>query len=145
MSNIRPSKNDTAVSYTLKGKSIYFVLFCLIISCVTSGCGTLFYGSREVIEFNSNPPDAKIFIDGAEYGITPVRLSLKKGKDRVVTFKKEGYSDKSTYLDSQLKTMPVVLDFFAGIFGIFVDYASGGLYEYERKSVSITLEQTTQK
>lgn len=44
----------------------------LIIALLAVGCATIVDGSSQPVTFNSEPNRAKIFINGAQMGVTPL-------------------------------------------------------------------------
>jgi hypothetical protein len=90
-----------------------------------SGCATIFSGSRDEVNLSSEPGGAKVVVDGQERGKTPLKLSLKKGKDYYVEFTKEGYEKKMVTLTYSLGAGWLILDILAGLIGIIVDAATG--------------------
>ncbi|WP_431292993.1 PEGA domain-containing protein [Pedobacter sp. P26] len=43
-----------------------------------SGCATIFTGTKQTVQINSNPPAATIEVDGVKAGVTPMAVPLKK-------------------------------------------------------------------
>jgi len=53
-------------------------------------CATLLRGSRQTLNFRTDPPDAQVSIDGRVY-TSPVRLSLRRKVEHHVVVQKAGY------------------------------------------------------
>ncbi|MBK8552797.1 MAG: PEGA domain-containing protein [Ignavibacteria bacterium] len=64
--------------------------FLLISIIYFSGCATIFSGGSEDVSLESDPPKAKVLLNGSNMGKTPLTLSLKKGKSYLIEFVKEG-------------------------------------------------------
>lgn len=55
-------------------------------------CATITNGSFQKIPVTSDPPGAKILVNGDVKGSTPLNLRLKKLKSHVIRIEKEGYN-----------------------------------------------------
>ncbi|MGB6864614.1 MAG: PEGA domain-containing protein, partial [Candidatus Aminicenantaceae bacterium] len=95
----------------------------LIISFVflSSSCATLFKGTSEEVNFNSNPQSAEVYVNGQSMGETPVALKLKVNKTYVVEFRKEGYKSQSYTINNNVGAGWVILDVLTGLIGVIVD------------------------
>ena len=56
----------------MKWKAFFMLVLCLHFV----GCATLFKGTTQEVNFNSNPQKAKVIVNGVEMGETPVALKL---------------------------------------------------------------------
>lgn len=86
-------------------KQIKTYLYTAYISSaiVFSSCATIFYGPYQTVKFNSNPPEAKVFVNGTDMGaVTPCELKIKKKvkqtadtrkNEQQYVLKKDGYYD----------------------------------------------------
>lgn len=117
-------------------------LITLLLSCflIYSGCATIFSGSRDEIKLSSEPGGAKVVVDGQERGKTPLKLSLKKGKDYQVEFTKEGYEKKMVSLTYSLGAGWLILDILTGLVGILVDALTGNWNSLDYDSYKAILE-----
>jgi hypothetical protein len=58
----------------------------------TTGCATIFTGTRQNVTINSMEPESEVYVNNAFKGKTPAKFKVnKKGKDEIITVKKEGY------------------------------------------------------
>lgn len=104
-----------------------------------SGCATIFSGSNEDITFNSEPQGAKLIINGANHGITPVTIKLKKGVDYAVEFVKEGFENKSLRVTYGLGVHWLILDILSGLIGVIVDASTGNWNEFDMSEYKATM------
>ncbi len=51
------------------------LVVCLLLQ---TGCATIFQGRRQVIEVTSDPPEAKVFVNGKPMSITPVNITVAR-------------------------------------------------------------------
>ena len=114
----------------------YLIIFNFLIF---SGCATIFSGSNESINFNSEPQGAKVLINGSEEGKTPLAARLKKGKEYIVEFVKDGYDTKSMRMTYSVGAGWIVLDILAGFVGLIVDAVTGNWNSYDQTEYKATL------
>lgn len=100
------------------------------LSVLIAGCATIFKGSSADVQVNSSPSGADVYINEIDRGSTPQTLSLKRNKNYVLTFKKEGYEDVNMEIDKKFDIGTTVVGniFSWGLLGIIVDAATGAAY-----------------
>ncbi|MFH1800293.1 MAG: hypothetical protein ABH891_05560 [Candidatus Omnitrophota bacterium] len=92
-----------------------------------SGCMTIANGGKEQISFDSAPTGAKIFsAGGVGLGETPTAAILKRKRDEYITFKKEGYEDKTMLVANELSP-------WFWLFGSIIDLITGAAYRFENE------------
>lgn len=119
----------------------YFLMFMTLVFIIYSGCATIFTGSNELIEFTSEPSGANVVVNSNEEGITPVKVSLKKGKEYVIEISKEGYKKKTYRMSYSMNAGWLILDIVAGLIGVFVDAFTGNWYDYDINNYRTVLEK----
>lgn len=92
---------------------------------LTTGCATLFHGSRGVARMRSTPPGAEVWIDGSYVGRTPLAYQLATNDEHVVFFRAPGYVERTFRVRSSVGAGWVVLDVLALVFPLIVDAATG--------------------
>lgn len=108
--------------------SLLFVagLFC-------SSCATIVHGSKQNVTVNSYPAGANVYVDGIPKNMTtPGTIKIKRGKDHVVKFTKEGYEDAVHTMKPQFNPI-VIADFILWVIPGLVDLAVGAHVVYERE------------
>ncbi|MDZ4711283.1 MAG: PEGA domain-containing protein [bacterium] len=55
-------------------------LLVLISFLIFNGCATLFSGNTDDISLESEPPKAKVLLNGSNMGTTPLKVKLKREK-----------------------------------------------------------------
>src|ERR1043165_8377025 len=83
-------------------------------------CATVFTGTRQNINFYSDPPGAKVYLNGKSTDYTtPAAINVKRRKaDLVVRYAYPGYKDYIQALPSQYNYLAMVSFFFYGIPGL---------------------------
>jgi hypothetical protein len=116
------------------------VIFIFVFTFVLSSCATLFTGTKQTVQIDSEPPGAKVLVDGIDRGYTPIGVSLKKGSDgQMVTLKYEGYKDKSFQPETTFNGVAVINLLNLLFWGI--DAATGAVWKYDPKYYKIELEK----
>ncbi|TCD19863.1 PEGA domain-containing protein [Pedobacter psychrodurus] len=105
-----------------------------------SSCATIFTGTTQTVQINSNPPAATIEVDGVKTGVTPMAVTLKKGfTGQTISLKLDGYETKTFHPQTTFNAVSVVNFLF--IPGFIVDAATGAMMKYDPKVYEFTLEQ----
>ena len=113
-------------------------VMCLLMA----SCATIFSGTSQSIQINSEPEGAAIWLDGFEVGVTPAAIEVEKpamAKDKRITLKLEGYKDRNFVLKKSFD-MVTLLNLFTGNIGFAVDLLTGALWEYSIAEYDITLK-----
>ena len=119
----------------MKIKIITIGIFALVIS----SCASIVHGSKQMVDFSSQPSGAVITIDGKEYGKTPQAISLRrKGREKGDKSAKKMYNVKITldgYYPYEMKIKREMDGWFignilfGGLIGIIVDSSNGAMYK----------------
>jgi hypothetical protein len=103
-----------------------------------SGCMTISNGGKEKISFDSAPPGARIFsAAGVGMGKTPTAAILRRKRDEYITFKKEGYEEKTVLVANELSP-------WFWLFGSVIDLITGAAYRFENEHYYVELKPVRQ-
>jgi len=118
------------------------VTVCVITIAVFSlvGCATLFKQKSRTVAFNSDPQGADIYINGNRMGKTPMPMNLSNLKAVTVTFKKEGYDDKTYIINTKVGGGWVVLDCLGGFIPVIIDAVTENWYNLDTDDVKVLLD-----
>ena len=124
------------------GKCVRFLMVCLVLVSVISlvGCATLFKQKSRTVAFNSDPQGAEIYINGNRMGKTPMPMNLSNLKAVTVTFKKEGYDDKTYIINTKVGGGWVVLDCLGGFIPVIIDAVTENWYNLDTDEVKVMLD-----
>jgi hypothetical protein len=120
----------------------YFFIFAYIITLAVlfSSCATLIGPKTNTLSLSSNPPNANVYINGANLGTTPLKLDLIPNKTYTIEYKKEGFKTVTRTVSSQVNIGWIVLDFFVGFFmSIIIDAITGDWKSLDQNSVNVEL------
>jgi hypothetical protein len=105
-----------------------------------TGCASLFNNKTPSVDIASDPGDAEVYVDGHYVGTTPVAVDMSIRKEHVITFRKEGYKDKSFQVSRFVGFGWIVLDVLGGLVPIIVDAATGDWFMLDTESVNVVLQ-----
>lgn len=118
-------------------KKLSIIAMALTIMLTTS-CASILTGSKRKVMFETDPPGAKVFVNGFEKGTTPVQLKVK-AEDRI-DFKLDNYKEKVVVMDSKFNLVSILNGF--SIIGWGIDAITGSLKRVDTKYVKVTLEKS---
>ncbi len=119
-------------------QTLVFLLFTTLL--FTSGCATIFTGTKQTIQLDSEPSGAMVQVDGIDRGETPLALSLQKGNEgQVIRLEKEGYRARTFQAQTTFNGVAVLNLFNLLFWGI--DAASGALWKYDPQTYMMRLEK----
>ncbi|MDP4115646.1 MAG: PEGA domain-containing protein [Bacteroidota bacterium] len=118
------------------------ILLCSVLLC---SCSTVFNTPTQEITINSNPPNAKLVIDGKKFGTTPQIVNIERGINHVIKFELPGYEPYEIQTTKKLSSW-LWLNVFNGFLpGFIVDYLSGSHFYIFPESVNATLTPVPKK
>jgi hypothetical protein len=118
-------------------KKLSIILMSTAFLLITS-CGSILTGSKRRVMFESDPPGAKVFVNGQEKGQTPVKLKVRA--DDRIDFRLDSYSEKVVVLDSQFNFVCILNGF--NLLGWGIDALTGSLKRVDTKYVKVTLDKS---
>lgn len=118
-------------------------LLSLATILIVSGCATVVTGTKDTINFNSEPDGATITVAGRVIGTTPVSTEVRKDHNVAVTFEKEGYKTFTTQLSTTTNPWFFGNIVIGGFLGSTTDGVSGAIIEYSPDQYFATLTPET--
>ena len=118
-------------------------LFLLLALLAVSGCGMIAHGTSQRIACTTMPAGAMVTSAGGTACSTPCTLTLKRKKEDVLTFEREGYETAILSIHSILSTSSaanVLLP--GGLICWGIDVVSGGGYRLVPDHLDVTLKPT---
>lgn len=116
-------------------------LSILVLAMVSSGCATILDGSSQPVAFDSSPLGARIFVNGAEVGRTPLSMMMRRSKTTMILAKKDGYEDQQLVLQTTTNGNFWRNILTGGPVGSTVDYFSDAMIEYSPNRYYISLNR----
>jgi len=115
-------------------------LLCCVLTLSFIGCATLFKQKSRTVDFDSDPQGAEIYINGNRMGRTPMPMNLSNLKAVTVTFKKEGYEDKTYIINTKVGGGWVILDILGGFIPVIIDAVTENWYNLDTDAVKVLLD-----
>ncbi len=109
-------------------KNSTIIVIMIVSSIQFIGCSTIFNTTTQEVELNSNPPNAKIYVDGKIFGTTPQVINIKRGVDHSVKFELDGFETYETQITRQMSNWFWINALNGFIPGMSVDLLTGGMY-----------------
>lgn len=121
-------------------KYLYFSSL-LIITLLIESCATVINTTTQNIEIKTNPPNAKIIIDGKKFGTTPQLVNIERGSNHVVRLELDGYDTYETQI-----TRKISIWFWGNAFngflpGMLIDMFTGSMYNLLPENINVELQQ----
>lgn len=118
------------------------VVLLMGITLSATSCASIITGTKDKITFNSTPEGAKVFHKGIEKCTTPCTAEIPRSLSKqMVTFEKEGYTNKEVKLTKTFNPVTLVNILLGGAIGVGIDAATGSLTKYSPKEYKVELEQ----
>jgi len=125
-----------------KEKRIRLVGISLLIALLVCGCATIFTGTTQMIQINSNVPGAQVIIDGVPVGLTPFQGRIRKRNDSPsVIVRAQGYHDASVLLSSQINYIIILntLGLYCASSSTTTDFLSRAAWQYSPNTYFVNL------
>jgi hypothetical protein len=123
----------------LSGRNAWVVVvMAALCATASSGCATIITGSAQQMTVSSQPPGARVFVDGAYTGVTPMTLMLKTERDHAVTLQHEGYQDTISPVTREFNPIAAL-----NLFGVVcwvVDLATGALWRFPPNAIYVAMQ-----
>ncbi len=118
-------------------KKLYLLITIGLLSL--TGCSTMINTTTQEVELKSNPPNAKITVDGKKFGTSPQVVNIDRNSDHVIKFELDGYEPYETQL-----TRKMSLWFWGNVLngfipGMAIDYFTGSMYNLLPEQVATDL------
>ena len=117
-------------------------LLALPLLAALVGCASLFNNKTPSVDLESDPTEASVYVNGNYVGETPVSVDLSIRREHTITFRKDGYKDRSYQVSRSAGFGWIVLDVLGGLVGIIVDAATGGWFMLDTEHVNVIMAPT---
>ena len=112
---------------------------CLLMLSL-SGCASIFMGTQETITVTSEPPGARIYVNGFGHGYTPNTFTVPRKHDATVELILFGYERATAKLTSDHAGDATALSILlGGPIGYGIDVASGADKELTARKINVVL------
>ena len=108
-----------------------------------AGCATIMHGTKQQVSISSTPTGARVTIDSAEAGQTPIVVELRRKDRHAIQVDLEGYQPYVIVTTRGTSGWVWGNIIFGGLIGLAVDAITGGLYVIRPDVIEATLPTTT--
>lgn len=119
---------------------VILVLFFFVSTIAVTGCASLFKPKYGKVNFGSEPVGADVYINGYNRGKTPIQLKLSHKEPVTVTFKKDGYEDKTYVINTRVGAVWIILDCLGGFIPVIIDAATNNWSSLDSDNIQAILE-----
>jgi len=84
--------------------------------------------TTQEVELKSNPPNAKITVDGKKFGTSPQVVNIDRSGDHVIKFELDGYEPYETQLTRKMSWWFWGNALNGFLPGMTIDYFTGSMY-----------------
>lgn len=120
-------------------RKIISVVVLSAVLLVHSGCATIVSSGTQDFKVQSNPPGARVEIDGVHKGQTPLFLKLEREERHTVKIQKEGYVEAVEPTTRGFNWWFMANIVLGGIVGMVVDFCTGAVYTVKPKELNVEL------
>jgi hypothetical protein len=117
-----------------------FITISIISAFLLTSCATVINTTTQSVSIKSEPPNARLTIDGKKFGITPQVVNLERGSDHLIRLELDGYDIYETQVTRKISAWywSNILNGF--IFGGLLDYINGSMYNLLPERMDIELQ-----
>lgn len=125
--------------------------FFIIPVFMLTSCATIIHGPLQKVEFSSQPSGAKVFIDGKDYGNTPLILKLKRighldeesddKKEYQVRIELDGYNPYEITLKREIDGWFYCNLIYGGLIGLIIDSENGSMYKLTPDQINALMDK----
>ena len=117
------------------------VALAFLAIAAVSGCATLFNDKTPSVDVASNPEGASVYVNGNYVGETPVSVDLSVRREHTITFRKDGYKEKTYQVSRSVGIGWVILDILGGLAPLIVDAATGDWFMLDTEYVNVIMAE----
>jgi hypothetical protein len=121
-------------------KKLVSLLLAGMLLFVQSGCATIVSSSDQEVRVMSDPPGAKVRVDGMLRGVTPTIFDLERKRRHQIQIEKEGYETVVRDTGKGFNWWFTGNILFGGIIGMIIDFANGSVYKVKPNEINVVLQ-----
>ena len=120
-------------------KKIFIVLSLSIVMLQYIGCSTVMHSTTQSIELKTNPPNAKITIDGKKFGTSPQIVNIDRGTNHIIKFELDGYETYETQATRKVSNWFWLNALNGFLPGMVIDMFTGSMYNILPENIDVEL------
>jgi hypothetical protein len=116
-------------------------LLALLFTVLLPGCATVLKPKGEYLTIQTDPPGARVVINGIEVGTSPVTAPVNGTKIQTILLTKDGYETKTRFVTTSIGPGWVIADALFGLWPLVIDAATGNWKSLDESAVYIMLDK----
>ena len=120
-------------------RKLYLLITITIGLLSLTGCSTIINTTTQEVELKSNPPNAKITVDGKKFGTSPQVVNIDRSGDHVIKFELDGYEPYETQLTRKMSFWFWGNALNGFIPGMIIDMFTGAMYNLLPEKIEVEL------
>jgi len=104
-----------------------------------SACSTVMQSTTQQVELRSNPPNAKITIDGKKFGTSPQTVNIERSTNHLINFHLDGYETYETQITRKISFWFWGNALNGFIPGMVIDMFTGSMYNLLPEKIDVEL------
>lgn len=108
---------------------------------VSGACASIMHGTNQDVGISSSPTNARVTVDNAPLGNTPIVAKLSRGDNHIVKIELDGYAPFEATLTKKVSGWVWGNIVFGGLIGLAVDAITGGLYNLTPEQIAAQLSR----
>jgi hypothetical protein len=130
----------------MKRNIIFVAIFVLTIPILFQGCvATIVSTSKQKVEINSNPSDAKVYLDDVQIENSPTKVRIKRKNGGEIKIEKEGYKTHNELLYPDKVNPAAYVSMLFLFYPYYVDLATGAAYCLNKKEINVDMIKIPEK
>jgi hypothetical protein len=140
------SLREMFIRHCVQNHDAMFVIAGVLLTALSflSGCATIINGSSQKIEVSSLPAGARVMVDTATVGVTPLSIKIQRCGEHTIRVGLAGYEEAELTITSGMSAWVWGNLSFYVIFaplGAIVDLISGGVYTFAADRLYVELSK----
>ncbi|MGJ8641331.1 MAG: PEGA domain-containing protein [Opitutaceae bacterium] len=107
-----------------------------------SGCAAVTTGQYQKISINSEPPGAKVLVDGVDEGVTPIEVQMVRKTSHLVELILDGYDYYDTTIEPKMNNAVFGNIVAGGAVGMIIDESSGASNSLQPSVINAVLTKS---
>lgn len=103
------------------------------------GCASIVNGTTQAVSVSSDPPGARVEVDGDPQGSTPISMELKRKHNHLITITMDGYQTEQIAVNKVMSGAVAGNILAGGFIGWGIDAASGAQYKLKPDTIAVVL------
>src|SRR5687767_14651753 len=117
---------------------VLLVAAALSAAVSTSGCATLITGKTQIVSVTSEPPGARVMLNGTYLGVAPISAAVARQTDYHVVAQLEGYGEGTATIKREIN--PIAILNLVNVIGWGVDFVTGAAWRLGPETVIVRLQ-----